>query len=609
MRHCGLSNGPGNYKNRQGIAFRGKLIVAAVIFLALLSICILCDVSGHLLALHAHQDALIILGQNEEYVYGIEKNTLSPVAECHICASGGACFTGETTPIPSWCAEAAQEIFGLVSVSVRAVALQSKELLESCRPILQLKREGLLGKFKYTAFFPRWETWSGPPPSWNRLQPTELPLESKNECSKTLYLTVAVGGGGNHHNQLQQMMNGLVLARKLKRTFVLPAFERQAYIDPEYLYNFSALQRAGYCIINAKEFHRHLSMRHDTLTMRSYSGDNIRDHFPELLKRRVDMMPILGYDYPRDPTLSNATLYFTHLSCRPTGVKDCDYQFVTLYAFEGKDELLRSTDMMDETLTVVSSGTAFVAKPTVSEMARIYGLLQPSFHIALDMKNYIKSIGLENSDEPLPISAFHIRLREKTCERELVLKDGVSDSAVHLMGLRNGNVSHMLSDCYWTPNFIQQVNERFYDDSTRHQLPALRGTYLAHDKEGAQLSKEVTRRTQINSAHLSTGTVSRQQQVFSRPGDTPVPYYSAESQTLELNTTHCWPEGAISSLHSLTVDYFVLTRSRYFRGNVLSSVSQNTCFRRLGNGLPCHGVFPGYYLAMFQGESISIQRD
>ncbi|ORC85022.1 uncharacterized protein TM35_000391960 [Trypanosoma theileri] len=46
-------------------------------------------------------------------------------------------------------------------------------------------------------------------------------------------------------------------------------------------------------------------------------------------------------------------------------------------------------------------------------------------------------------------------------------------------------------------------------------------------------------------------------------------------------------------LCSLAMDYFLLVEGEYFSGNVISSVSENVCFARLGKGKACHGMEPG----------------
>ncbi|KAK7197610.1 phosphoglycan beta 1,2 arabinosyltransferase, (SCA like) [Novymonas esmeraldas] len=52
---------------------------------------------------------------------------------------------------------------------------------------------------------------------------------------------------------------------------------------------------------------------------------------------------------------------------------------------------------------------------------------------------------------------------------------------------------------------------------------------------------------------------------------------------------------------ALAFDFFLLSNTAVFRGNVISSVSINVCVRRWGRGLPCHGVMVGYYEMLYKG--------
>lgn len=58
---------------------------------------------------------------------------------------------------------------------------------------------------------------------------------------------------------------------------------------------------------------------------------------------------------------------------------------------------------------------------------------------------------------------------------------------------------------------------------------------------------------------------------------------------------------AEQELLGMGFDFFMLSNTGVFRGNALSSVSTNVCLRRWGRGLPCHGVMPGYFEALYKG--------
>ncbi|KAG5491500.1 hypothetical protein JIQ42_01403 [Leishmania sp. Namibia] len=89
-------------------------------------------------------------------------------------------------------------------------------------------------------------------------EPLAPPLASDLHCP-TYFLTVRLGRFGRHHNQLQEILNGISLARRANRTFVLPPFVPALYmpymkVSPELLYGWNALRRNGrYCVLTYAE--------------------------------------------------------------------------------------------------------------------------------------------------------------------------------------------------------------------------------------------------------------------------------------------------------------------------------------------------------------------
>lgn len=571
------------------MACRRSCILLLLIFMVTQPYRVLCTSS-------VTMDAQRIVSRKEHFVRGIEKNTLSPTAECHVCATGEVLCKGKSELEAAWCSKAVQETIGLSTPNVTLVSHGADALpTEACKPILQFTRRPDGTKTPYTVSYPRWREWSGPSAAWNA-SIEHVQTAPRQTCSRTKFLTSLFFG--NHHNHLEFIIQGIAWARMLNRTYVLPVFHREdRKLDPEYLYSFKAIRGAGYCVIGYDEFVKaYRNLQSPTVRQYQLSYDYLKLHDGWTL----DLNYILLFNAP--PPLATPPLEFTNLNCDPTNTRECHPVRFSMLRSDSTIHRVPEPSEMIETIAVMDPFLGFEVRPTLPETIVLYSLLEPAPAIAADMEDYLAKAGVRADREELPLIALHLRFREGTCERELL---GYRPTQLRLIAFETDNVADILSDCYWTSDTLLEFSSAFYE-TDRHRVNDTKndtvvGTFLGYDNDAQHHVREAVEKAK------DAFYGSQSFKILWRPKDTNVQTYARFHTRGELSPAGGlsvnWVNPRVESLHSLAVDFFVMSRGRYFRGNMLSSVSQHVCLRRLGRGLACNGAFPGYYHVLYHGET------
>ncbi|KPA82052.1 phosphoglycan beta 12 arabinosyltransferase (SCA like) [Leptomonas pyrrhocoris] len=260
------------------------------------------------------------------------------------------------------------------------------------------------------------------------------------------------------------------------------------------------------------------------------------------------------------------------------------------------------------------------------------------------------------------VVGLHVRRRELTCQREvaqmsqtiLSLSEGlyVLDGTGQL-DLAAGSapftttVARLTNDCVWD---VRSVVHLFYqysqwlsgqESEPGHRTLAASGagelrndvapqhytSYVAHDGQAGPIGQEMEvalqhRYSPAPDELLADGTRPSFTAFYDRRSsvDFSLAYQRARER---LTTPTADPTNATAveaaaawetarliellypvaelELMGMAFDFFMLSNTEVFRGNVISSVSINVCVRRWGRGLPCHGVMVGYYEALYKG--------
>ncbi|KAG5468139.1 hypothetical protein LSCM1_02112 [Leishmania martiniquensis] len=274
--------------------------------------------------------------------------------------------------------------------------------------------------------------------------PSERPLR----CP-TYFLTVRLGRFGRHHNQLQEVLNGISLARRTNRTFILPPFVPALYmpymkVSPELLYGWNTLRRDGrYCILSyaeARPVLQHLREREgsvsiervnfaasvDTAVLLNTTEEHDRyvwgsiprvqredgtfvynadDWFSAGFRKRADAATLTASSevsvtsplelHETSPPDAEECSGFVEPapkddSTRWERMRRCITAFLRAYGDgDGERESLIASDRQPR-IVVLSSVTAFHLRPTLMEMTRLLGLLRPSSALTKEFERYYR---------------------------------------------------------------------------------------------------------------------------------------------------------------------------------------------------------------------------
>ncbi|CBZ30189.1 phosphoglycan beta 1,2 arabinosyltransferase,(SCA like) [Leishmania mexicana MHOM/GT/2001/U1103] len=273
------------------------------------------------------------------------------------------------------------------------------------------------------------------------------PLTSDLHCP-TYFLTANLGRFGRHHNQLQEILNGISLAKRSNRTFILPPFVPALYmsylkLNPELLYGWNALRRNGrYCVLSyaeARPILQHLRERDGVVRMERVSFAATADL--HLLFNTTEEHDSYAWGpMPRVPGKDGAFVYdaddwfsmglpqremtahtsgntslvpspLTFHEARPPSAEECSgfagptpnknqtqwerirrctTAFLRTYG-DGDGRCESSLASRRQPRIVVISGvTAFHLRPTLTEMTRLLALLRPSSTLAVEIGRYYR---------------------------------------------------------------------------------------------------------------------------------------------------------------------------------------------------------------------------
>ena len=208
-----------------------------------------------------------------------------------------------------------------------------------------------------------------------------------------------------------------------------------------------------------------------------------------------------------------------------------------------------------ETMMVLSGEIGFFLRCGLESYAAIYSLLQPAKEIADEVEAFLRRALWDDSHGgPKPYFGLHLRQREKDCLKEVYesFEDGVMD----LASVNADERTVIKTQCAMTVAHVAALQQSLGFVPKGNTLDG--AMFLASDHENMVLENSL----------VAAGAIM---------------YKGGKFHTKELG-----------GMKGLAVDFFVLTRGKYFTGNQLSSVSQNVCYIRLGRGEACHGFVPSF---------------
>jgi phosphoglycan alpha-1,2-arabinopyranosyltransferase len=321
-------------------------------------------------------------------------------------------------------------------------------------------------------------------------------------------------------------------------------------------------------------------------------------------------------------------------------------------------------------LLVISSATAFHARPRLVDMTRLLGLLRPSPYITSEIGRFYRLFApryrwpmytnpLRHFDDVLQPQRFrgvvgiHVRRRELTCRREAehlsetilslsrgkYVLDGTGDGGERGgPAPSNSTVARLANDCVWNAQSLVHIFQQYTQWMTKERQRKGGGvndgkatlpytSYVAYDEQAGPIGQEMEVALQqiyhpAAKELLADGTKPSFTAIYDRRPrvDFREAYYRAKERVAvraaNQNNSMTVAEAtalktdlliellyplAEQELMGVTFDFFMLSNTEVFRGNVISSVSINVCVRRWGRGLPCHGVMAGYYDALYKG--------
>lgn len=428
------------------------------------------------------------------------------------------------------------------------------------------------------------------------------------------FLTVRLGRFGRHHNQLQEVLNGLALAARLNRTFLVPPFVPKLYIsflklDSQILYGWHTLREVGrYCLLTYTEARPVLRKLYTNATNTTVAASMkaamtmARVHFAtdataqaawhvtSEWERRVwgylPRLPLIATNRTSASTaVASATAFYDgdewfacgvrktrsgqallrhrvggdsggveggkekeekdeaallfrevhgpltnadlHLDRDATGTCWENYRtgvqaLMTKYGGAARRRLEGRYAFNQPDLVVLSSATAFHARPRLEEMTRLLGLLRPSPYIISEVGRFYRLWARQYQWPPYTnpkrifndclqpwrlrgVIGLHVRRRELTCRREaehpsqtiLALTEGryVLDGTVHREEeqaaaavepppLVNSTVARLVSDCVWDVRTLLHLFDQYSRWMTAQREAEEEGSRRGHHRHG-----------------------------------------------------------------------------------------------------------------------------
>ncbi len=196
-----------------------------------------------------------------------------------------------------------------------------------------------------------------------------------------------------------------------------------------------------------------------------------------------------------------------------------------------------------EDMLVLSGQIAFFLRPGLADFSAIFGLLKPAAEIADEVAAFVRRSPFMASGG---VFSIHLRQRERDCLKEV--GEAREDGAAWLTGMSRDDWTIVETQCAIT---------------TKHVVALLHRLGLCLDREQPMFLASDHENRLLEQALVAHGAVM---------------YEGGKFHTREHG-----------GLKGLAVDFFLLVQGAYFTGNQLSSISQNVCFMRLGQGLSCDG--------------------
>ena len=420
-------------------------------------------------------------------------------------------------------------------------------------------------------------------------------------CPLDRFLTVNTHTWGRHHNQLQEIANTVAWADALNRTAIISYFRfKSQWHSTDNFYDFSEIRRR-YCVVTHREADAILKLRErhsgaPRLTSRclgqGMKGTRFR-HMPNVVRCPSKLDLPAHYNSRHSVRISRG--------------------LISNYVIPNKDGFL-----------VISGQITFYMRPGLWDMARLLRHLRPSPEVAalVDQQllgNFFKkeaataasdgtsvasrlsalqvnseavakaSLGSPSRLHPgaaslqtfpvYPYFSVHSRSREVDCLLEMSYDEGDNGGYLAAMGSAGGPVPTGGGEA-----FAPEPNDEGWDP----KAPVPTGS---SDRWGAA-RKQCRIGTDLVDAVVAETAPQNGTRLFLASDGQNLPFEEAMSARGALRA------GAVGGgeLTAMAVDFFLMAAGLHFTGNQLSSVSQNVCLMRLGNGLTCDGWFPVWTL-------------
>lgn len=198
---------------------------------------------------------------------------------------------------------------------------------------------------------------------------------------------------GRHHNQLQEMMNLAVWAKKLGRTAVLGWFRyNHAWTFATEYYNFSRIMQS-YCLITPQQMMEKIA-KNASLSAR-------QKHTASCFGQKLEDTPLKRY---------------VRGAFKCTMAPNVPAHYNTREGLRVTREFFERIKKVDEPLLVVSGQLGFFLRGGIAEFAAIFGLLEPSESI----RATVQAVQAAKKLPPSTYFGIHLRQRENECMKEVV---------------------------------------------------------------------------------------------------------------------------------------------------------------------------------------------
>lgn len=434
-------------------------------------------------------------------------------------------------------------------------------------------------------------------------------LRAKNEsCPADRFIYAGTSGFGQHHNQLQEIINVIALAHLVNRTVILVSFDFRGTKPVQLLYNFTEIKKR-YCVVDVDEAAEQLGAWQAATADRHVSAVYISGGEGELgiIQRRANFTIT-----SRKESFDSGRVH-SHLGVVKSQLlnarKFANVNIVGMWAawaFHGRAELLAKVRIFRHLKPATGLAHIIALRHSLPPHdqnisffeSKCAGLASIPRLASKSYRDWFANVTVENASRCssalisrkalLPLISLHVRYRDGECPREL--------SNEEVIAQRNPDMKFLFTSVSSPTNPNESIRGwdfvRMQCPSTPYLVDALLTTLPATEREyPPSILMFSDRQAEPLPADYK---ISRRiwQLQYGADLDQPIRGFETGCRKAGLEQACTFPGDHWGLMNGLAIDFFTMARSRFFMGNQLSSVSQNVCFIRLGNGLSCDGLIP-----------------